>query len=189
MDRPTSPSVRSGGSPATPRLPLGVLTWASSALHTSCSLSGVMSTGTSNGEPSSWPPSSWNCTSSRCTSPDAASSCGNKPGGGQSLSASLRPRDPHAERRRPRPVRVHPPPQLPPSCVPTWRRSEAEGWSAAFASRGQPPATVPSGVRRRESGVQVESSGATSASSSTVSLAATLANFSRPRMLKRKEVS
>lgn len=71
--------------PGTPRLHVGVLTWASSALHTSCSLSGVMSTGTSNGEPNSWPPSSWNCTSSRCTSPAAASSCGNKPGGSQCL--------------------------------------------------------------------------------------------------------
>lgn len=60
------------------------LTWASSALHTSCSLSGVMSTGTSNGEPSSCPPSSWNCTSNRCTSRATASSCASKWGGSQS---------------------------------------------------------------------------------------------------------
>ena len=72
-------------SPARPKL-----TWASRALHTSCSLSGVMSTGTSNGEPSSCPPSSWNCTSSRCTSRVAASSCTDKRGGRHSRGSVTR---------------------------------------------------------------------------------------------------
>lgn len=135
--QPTPPTVgEQWRVPGTQRLRVGVLTWASSALHTSCSLSGVMSTGTSNGEPSSWPPSSWNCTSSRCTSPAAVSSCGNKPGGSQSPLRLPPAWEPHAETPRPRPVRVHPPPQRPPSCVPTWRRSEAEGRSAAIRSPG-----------------------------------------------------
>lgn len=81
------PLWASGGGPWAPDLrsfdPQRALTWASSALHMSCSLSGVMSTGTSNGEPSSCPPSSWNCTSSRCTSRAAASSCANKRSGRQ----------------------------------------------------------------------------------------------------------
>lgn len=80
----------SGGDEGPPGPPL---TWASSALHTSCSLSGVMSTGTSNGEPSSCPPSSWNCTSSRCTSHAAASSCAHK-GGGQSRRPTGKPPPP-----------------------------------------------------------------------------------------------
>lgn len=42
---------------------------------------------------------------------------------------------PHAETRRPRPVRVHLPPPPPPSCVPTWRRTEAERQSVASMSR------------------------------------------------------
>lgn len=77
-----------------------------------------MSTGTSNGEPSSCPPSSWNCTSSRCTSSPAASSCANKSGrrqphrgdGKAPTSASLRPRGPGAGARpaaAPRPPFTH----------------------------------------------------------------------------------
>lgn len=88
------------------------LTWASRALHMSCSLSGVMSTGTSNGDPSRCPPSSWNCTSSRCTSRAAASSCANKRnrrqplgwGGRVPASASLPhpgPAAPHSGREAP----------------------------------------------------------------------------------------
>lgn len=111
------------------------LTWASSALHMSCSLSGVMSTGTSNGEPSSCPPSSWNCTSSRCTSRAAASSCANKRSRRQPhgwdrrvpASASLPHGGPAApEPCRDTPARTHahpPPPPPPPSRVPTWRRT------------------------------------------------------------------
>lgn len=56
---------------------------------------------------------------------------------------------PHAETRRPRPVRVHLPPPPPPSCVPTWRRTEAERQSVASMSE-QPPATAPSRVRRSQ---------------------------------------
>ena len=82
---PWYPRPPASRSPACP-----TLTWASRALHTSCSLSGVMSTGTSNGEPSSCPPSSWNCTSSRCTSRVAASSCADKRGGRHSRGSATR---------------------------------------------------------------------------------------------------
>lgn len=158
--QPTHPLlVSSGGSPERLRLRVGVLTWASSALHTSCSLSGVMSTGTSNGEPSSWPPSSWNCTSSRCTSPAAASSCGNKPGGSQS------PPPPPSGLGTPRGDPASPPC----ACTPTSTASailrphveEKRGGGMERQDRvaRQPRATVPSAVRRRESGVQVASPG------------------------------
>lgn len=126
---PWYPRPSASRSPACPKL-----TWASRALHTSCSLSGVMSTGTSNGEPSSCPPSSWNCTSSRCTSRVAASSCADKRGGrhsrgsvtrGPPTPSSLRPRESGSESPAAGPARTHahpPPPPPPPSCVPTWRR-------------------------------------------------------------------
>lgn len=80
----------------------------------SCSLSGVMSTGTSNGEPSSCPPSSWNCTSSRCTSRAAASSCANTRSGRQPRAGEGRVPAPAARPprgpRAPAPRRAPPPP-------------------------------------------------------------------------------
>lgn len=131
----------------TPRLHFGVLTWASSALHTSCSLSGVMSTGTSKGEPSSWPPSSWNCTSSRCTSPAAALSCRSKPGGCQSPSVFLWPGDPTRRPGVPAPRaytyrhrRRHP-------ASPRGGEPRRKDRASRPCRSGQPPATAPSRVR------------------------------------------
>lgn len=43
---------------------------------------------------------------------------------------------PKAETQRPRPVRVQKPPRPPPSCVPTWRRTEAERRSVLSMSFG-----------------------------------------------------
>lgn len=54
----------------------GGLTFCSSALQTSCSLSGVMVTGTSKGEPRDSPASSRNWISSRCTSSSGDMLCG-----------------------------------------------------------------------------------------------------------------
>lgn len=158
--QPTPPAVGEHRRvPGTPRLRVGVLTWASSALHTSCSLSGVMSTGTSNGEPSNWPPSSWNCTSSRCTSPAAASSCGNKPGGSQCpplLPSGLG--TPRGDPASPPCART---PTATASAILRPHVEEKRGGGMERQDRvaWQPRATVPSAVRRRESGVQVASSG------------------------------
>lgn len=140
----------SGGDEGPPGPPL---TWASSALHTSCSLSGVMSTGTSNGEPSSCPPSSWNCTSSRCTSHAAASSCAHK-GGGQSRRPTGKPPppppsgsgDPGPERPRPH---SRTPTSAAAAAIPRPHVEEKDSGGTERRPRGRAarqPATSPSGV-------------------------------------------
>lgn len=73
----------------------GSLTCCSSALHTSCSLSGVMLTGTSKGEPSGSPASSRNWIRSRSTSSVGSMLCGtadSAPVRGRSSPAALSPR-------------------------------------------------------------------------------------------------
>lgn len=130
------------------------LTWASSALHTSCSLSGVMSTGTSNGEPSSCPPSSWNCTSSRCTSRAAASSCAYKRRGGQPRRRAGRPPLPlPSELGDPGPERPHShsltPTAAAAAAIPRSHVEEKDSGGTERRPRGRAalqPATAPSGV-------------------------------------------
>lgn len=73
----------------------GSLTCCRSALHTSCSLSGVMLTGTSKGEPSGSPASSRNWIRSRSTSSVGSMLCGtadSAPARGRSSPAALSPR-------------------------------------------------------------------------------------------------